>query len=89
MGDDEVETVRSLIASREVMTARILQYGGRVVDAPGDNLLAEFTSVVDAVQCAVDIQQELTARNAALPLHENDCLRCGCGSHRPKEKTER
>lgn len=77
MGDDEVETVRTLIASREVMTARILQYGGRVVDAPGDNLLAEFTSVVDAVQCAVDIQQELTTRNAALPLHRRMEFRIG------------
>jgi hypothetical protein len=77
MGDDEVETVRTLIASREVMTARILQYGGRVVDAPGDNLLAEFASVVDAVQCAVDIQQELTTRNAALPLHRRMEFRIG------------
>src|SRR5919106_3141056 len=67
MGEDEVATVRTLIAYREVMTARIQQYGGRVVDAPGDNLLAEFASVVDAVQCAVEIQQELRFRNAAVP----------------------
>jgi adenylate cyclase len=67
MEEDEVATVRTLIAYREVLTARILQYGGRVVDTPGDNLLAEFASVVDAVQCAMDIQQELTVRNAELP----------------------
>jgi TolB-like protein len=67
MEEDEVATVRTLIAYREVLTARILQYGGRVVDTPGDNLLAEFASVVDAVQCAIDIQQELTVRNAEFP----------------------
>jgi class 3 adenylate cyclase len=77
MGEDEVATVRTLIAYREVMTARILEHGGRVVDCPGDNLLAEFASVVDAVQCAVDIQQELTTRNAALPLHRRMEFRIG------------
>jgi TolB-like protein len=59
------------------MTARILEYGGRVVDFPGDNLLAEFASVVDAVQCAVDVQQELTSRNAALPPHRRMEIRIG------------
>ena len=47
------------------------------MDSPGDNLLAEFASVVDAVQCAVDIQQALTARNAALPLHRRMEFRIG------------
>jgi TolB-like protein len=59
------------------MTARILAYGGRVVDSPGDNLLAEFASVVDAVQCAMDVQQELTTRNAALPPHRRMEFRIG------------
>jgi adenylate cyclase len=77
MEEDEVATVRTLIAYREVLTARILQYGGRVVDTPGDNLLAEFASVVDAVQCAVDIQQELTGRNAELPPHRRMEFRIG------------
>ncbi|HJY82770.1 MAG TPA: adenylate/guanylate cyclase domain-containing protein, partial [Candidatus Binatia bacterium] len=67
MGDDEVATVRTLTAYREVMGALIRQHRGRVVDAPGDNLLAEFASVVDAVQCAAGIQQELKTRNADLP----------------------
>jgi class 3 adenylate cyclase len=49
------------------MTANIKQNRGRVVDAPGDNLLAEFASVVDAVQCAVEIQRELSERNEELP----------------------
>ncbi|HKA54735.1 MAG TPA: hypothetical protein VKJ47_13835, partial [Candidatus Binatia bacterium] len=64
MGADEVATVRRLTAYREVMGALIRQYRGRVVDSPGDNLLAEFVSVVDAVQCAAEVQQELTTRNA-------------------------
>jgi TolB-like protein len=77
MGEDEVATVHTLIAYREVMTARILEYNGRVVDSPGDNLLAEFASVVDAVQCALDVQQELTSRNAALPPQRRMEFRIG------------
>jgi class 3 adenylate cyclase len=67
MGEDEEATVRTLTAYREVMTSLIGQHRGRVVDSPGDNLLAEFASVVDAVQCAVAVQRELNARNRALP----------------------
>jgi TolB-like protein/class 3 adenylate cyclase len=77
MAEDEVATVRTLVAYRAVMAAYILEHGGRVVDSPGDNLLAEFASVVEAVQCAVDIQQVLTARNAALPLHRRMEFRIG------------
>src|SRR5207249_5231737 len=67
MGDDEEATIRTLTAYREVIATLIQQYRGRVVDSPGDNLLAEFASVVDAVRCAVEIQQELKPRNAELP----------------------
>src|SRR5712691_6744209 len=67
MGDDEEATIRTLTAYREVMSTLIQQHRGRVVDAPGDNLLAEFASAVDAVQGAVEIQRALTARNADLP----------------------
>ena len=49
------------------MTALIQHHHGRVVDSPGDNLLAEFASAVDAVRCAVEIQQQFKARNAELP----------------------
>ena len=48
MGDDEVATIRTLTTYREVMTSLIEQHQGRVVDSPGDNLLAEFASAVDA-----------------------------------------
>src|SRR5713226_1265302 len=67
MGQDEVATIRTLTAYREVMATLIRQHRGRVVDSPGDNLLAEYASVVDAVQSAVEIQQELKTRNADLP----------------------
>src|SRR5262245_39259216 len=67
MGEDEEATIRTLTAYREVMTTLIGRHRGRVVDSPGDNLLAEFASVVHAVQGAVEIQQELKLRNAKLP----------------------
>jgi adenylate cyclase len=67
MGEDEKGTVRTLNAYKEMMAGLIQQHHGRVVDAPGDNLLAEFASVVDAVECAVEIQKRLKARNAELP----------------------
>ncbi|MBI3800740.1 MAG: tetratricopeptide repeat protein [Deltaproteobacteria bacterium] len=67
MGADEVATIRTLTTYRTVMATLIQHHRGRVVDSPGDNLLAEFVSVVDAVQCATEIQQELKTRNADLP----------------------
>ena len=67
MGEDEEATVRTVTAYREMMSTLIQKHQGRVVDSPGDNLLAEFASVVDAVRCAVEIQEELRARNAELP----------------------
>jgi adenylate cyclase len=67
MSEDEAATIRTLTAYRKMMTTLIQQHHGRVVDSPGDNLLAEFASVVDAVRCAVEIQHTLKAKNAALP----------------------
>src|SRR5262245_41663944 len=77
MGDDELATVRTLTAYREVITNLIQTHRGRVVDSPGDNILAEFASVVDAVQCATEIQQELTVRNVELPSHRQMAFRIG------------
>jgi adenylate cyclase len=77
MSEDEVETIRTLNAHKEAMTNLIQQHHGRVVDAPGDNLLAEFGSVVDAVQCAVEIQRELKIRNADLPENRQMEFRIG------------
>jgi adenylate cyclase len=67
MGEDEEWTFRTLNAYKETMRSLIQQHRGRIVNAPGDNVLAEFASVVDAVQCAVEIQQVLRAKNSVLP----------------------
>src|SRR5215813_6514406 len=67
MGEDEVATVQTLTEYRAVMARFIQEHRGRVVDAPGDNLLAEFASVVDAVACAAELQREFRSRNAEVP----------------------
>jgi len=64
MSDDEAFTVKTLKSYRALMSELIEQHTGRVVDDPGDNILAEFASVVDAVQCAVEIQNKLKKENA-------------------------
>ncbi|HJY80517.1 MAG TPA: adenylate/guanylate cyclase domain-containing protein [Candidatus Binatia bacterium] len=77
MGDDEEATVRTLTAYRELIASLIQQHRGRVVDSPGDNLLAEFASVVDAVRCAVEIQHVLKTNNAELPSNRQMEFRIG------------
>ena len=77
MGEDEVSTVRTLTTFRDVMATFIRERHGRVVDAPGDNVLAEFGSVVDAVECAADLQRELKSRNSALPASRRLEFRIG------------
>ena len=75
--DDEDATISSLTAYRSAMAKLIQKYRGRVVDSPGDNLLAEFTGGLDAVNCAVEIQRELAQRNAELPYHRRMEFRIG------------
>jgi len=77
MGEDESATVKTLEAYKQVMFSLIKQHRGRVVDSPGDNLLAEFASVVGAVQCGVAVQKELQARNAELPENRKMLFRIG------------
>jgi len=77
MGEDEEWTVHTLNTYKDMMRGLIQQHRGRVVDAPGDNVLAEFASVVDAVQCAVEIQQVLKAKNAMLPENRRMEFRIG------------
>jgi TolB-like protein/class 3 adenylate cyclase len=77
MARDEEGTVRELAACRHLISDRVGQRAGRVVDAPGDNLLAEFPSVVHAVRCAVGIQEELKRRNAELPPDQRLLFRIG------------
>ena len=77
MGDDEMATIETLTAYRELMSSCIEQYCGRVVDSPGDNLLAEFVSVVDAIECAADIQKKLKSQNEELPETRRMAFRIG------------
>ena len=77
MDDDEEATVHTLTAYRNAITDLTQQFRGRVVDSPGDNILAEFSSVVDAVNCAVEIQRELAERNAKLPDNRKMEFRIG------------
>lgn len=67
MGADEEATVRTLTRYREILVTLVKTHDGSVVDSVGDNLLAAFVSVVDAVQCAVAVQKEIAACNEALP----------------------
>ncbi|MDF1553686.1 MAG: tetratricopeptide repeat protein [Deferrisomatales bacterium] len=77
MGDDEAATVQTIKTYRRVLADSIQKHHGRVVDSPGDNLLAEFSSVVDAVQSALAIQQEIQVRNDGLPDHRRMEFRIG------------
>lgn len=77
MRDDEEETVHQLGVYRKILIKIINQYGGSVIDFPGDNLLAEFDSVVDAVKGAVEIQTEVKRRNADIPLERRMKFRIG------------
>ena len=77
MGEDEEATVRTLTTYREMMAKVIQKHEGRVVDSPGDNVLAEFASVVAAVRCAVEVQEELRVQNAELPENRRMQFRIG------------
>src|SRR5690349_24943356 len=77
MRDDEEATIRTLTAYRAVISSLIQHYRGRVVDSPGDNLLAEFASVVDAVRCAAEIQHELKDKNSEWPDQRQMHIRIG------------
>ena len=77
MGEDEAATLTTLEAYKQVMFVLIKQHRGRVVASPGDNVLAEFASVVDAVQCGVAVQKEIEARNAELPESRRMQFRIG------------
>jgi TolB-like protein/Tfp pilus assembly protein PilF len=77
MGDDEEATIRTLTEYRETITAQVKKHKGRVVDSPGDNVLAEFASVVDAVRCAVETQKQIAERNSDLPENRRMLFRIG------------
>ena len=67
IAEDEAATIRTLTTYRQEITGLVGDHRGRVVDAPGDNVLAEFPTALDAAECAVEIQRVVQARNASLP----------------------
>jgi class 3 adenylate cyclase len=67
MGEDEEATLSTLSSHRKLIDSLIEQHRGRFVNSAGDSVLAEFASVVNAVQCAVKIQSALKSENASLP----------------------
>lgn len=77
MGADEHGTLKRLKEYRELMQAFIERHHGRVVSWSGDAVLADFASVVESVQCAVEIQRELKAQNESLPERERMDFRIG------------
>ena len=77
MEDNEEATIQTLNTYRNSMSTLIEQHRGRVVDMTGDNLMAEFSSVVDAVKCAVETQKEMSERNADLPENRRMLFRIG------------
>jgi len=77
MQEDEEATVRTITAYRQVVAEVVQKLRGRVVDSPGDNILAEFASVMDAVRSAVEIQEELRVRNSELPEERRMEFRIG------------
>ncbi len=77
MEDNEEATIQTLNIYRNSMSTLVEQHGGRVVDMTGDNLMAEFSSVVDAVKCAVETQKEISERNADLPEDRRMLFRIG------------
>jgi len=77
MADDEQSTIETLHAYRDIIRKHVTAHDGRVVDSPGDALLAEFPSAVEAVLSGVQIQQELSRRNAQLAEHRRMQFRIG------------
>ncbi len=67
MGEDEAATVRDLKAHQAVILPMVGRYGGRIIDTAGDGILAEFPSVINATECAVEMQTVMATRNEAVP----------------------
>lgn len=77
VAEDEEETVRRLGAYRSVFDDLIKRYDGRIFNTAGDSVLAEFPSSVDAVRCAIDVQESLRTRNMAYPASRQMEFRIG------------
>lgn len=77
MGEDDAATVRDLKGHQTIIFPLIGRYGGRIIDTAGDGILAEFPSVIGAVECAVELQTIMAARNEAIPEHRRMLFRIG------------
>ncbi|HTE98503.1 MAG TPA: adenylate/guanylate cyclase domain-containing protein, partial [Bradyrhizobium sp.] len=77
VAEDEEETLRRLASYRQVTDDFIARYGGRIFNTAGDAVLAEFPSAVEAVRCAIDIQESLRTRNMAYPASRHMSFRIG------------
>src|SRR6516164_6582966 len=77
MGQDEVGTLRRLTACRAILDERIAAYRGRIFGSAGDSVVADFASAVDAVQCAVAVQDAIAKDSADRPADEQMRFRIG------------
>ena len=77
MGEDEAATVRALKGHQAAVLPLVGRYGGRIIDTAGDGILAEFPSVINATECAVEIQTVMAARNAGVPESRRMQFRIG------------
>ena len=77
MGEDEYSTVLTLKTCRSLFADSVRNHGGRIVNAPGDSILAEFPSVISAVQSAVEIQEQMRQKNDDLPENRRMHFRIG------------
>ena len=77
MGANEEATVRDLKAHQAVVLPMIAKHGGRIIDTAGDGILAEFPSVVNAIECAVALQKVMAERNAGIPTERQMRYRIG------------
>jgi adenylate cyclase len=86
LSKDEKGTTRTLNTYKQFIESIVQKYGGSSIDAPGDNVLAEFSNVTDALQCAVEIQKELKNRNDKLPEPRRTEFRFGINLGEVSEK---
>jgi class 3 adenylate cyclase len=77
VAEDEEETLRRLASYRVVFDDFITRFSGRIFNTAGDAVLAEFPSAVDAVRCAIDVQESLRTRNLAYPSSRQMSFRIG------------
>ena len=77
MGEDEPTTVRDLKGHQAVILPLVGRYGGRIIDTAGDGILAEFPSVINATECAVEMQTIMATRNEGVPESRRMLFRIG------------